>query len=327
MAPNALAQVLRKIPKLENNNILIGYDNSDDACVYRINDSLASVMTVDFFPPMVDDPRHFGRIAAANALSDIYAMGGTPSHAMNLLCFPNCLDLSVAEEILAGGAEKASEAGCPIVGGHTINDDEPKYGLCVHGFVNPDRILTNAGAEDGDELILTKKIGTGAIVTGYRNGFLDEEEIQETIDSMETLNRRASELALPHEIHACTDVTGFGLIGHLCEMAEGSGLAVELETSNILFLEHAVRMSQEEMLPGGAERNRLYFGKRVVEDASVEACTVDLLYDPQTSGGLIFAVKQCFADDLHRILCSNGIPSQRIGRMTKRTEDILVRIK
>lgn len=327
MAPGALAQVLRDIPKLENKNILVGYDTSDDACVYRISDELASVMTVDFFPPMVDDPYLFGQIAAANALSDIYAMGGTPSHAMNLLCFPSCLDIAVAGEILRGGADKAAEAGCAIAGGHTIVDQEPKYGLCVHGFVHPDRILTNTGALEGDVLLLTKRIGTGVLSTAVKGGLLCDEDIAEAIDSMRALNRLAAEIAAPYPVHACTDITGFGVIGHVSEMADGSALTAVLYADALPLLPHAREMAASGMLPGGAYRNRDHFGARVCVGEAVKAEITDLLYDPQTSGGLLLSVSPLAAEALLNGLIAAGLPAARIGDMRAREEDVLVRVE
>ena len=318
---------MREIPKLENNNILVGYDTSDDACIYRINDTLASVMTVDFFPPMVDDPYLFGQIAAANALSDVYAMGGTPSHAMNLLCFPSCLDVSIAGEILRGGADKAAEAGCAIAGGHTIVDQEPKYGLCVHGFVHPDRILRNSGAREGDVLLLTKRIGTGVLSTAVKGELLTDDDIAEAIDSMRALNRLAAEIAAPYPVHACTDITGFGVAGHVCEMAEGSGLTAILRGASLPLLPHAADMAAMGVLPGGAYRNKDYFGTRVQTEASVPAFVIDLLYDPQTSGGLLLSVTPAAADELLAALIEAGLPAARIGEMHAREEAVSVRVE
>lgn len=213
---------------MHNDNLLVGFDTSDDASVFRVDDNLGLVQSIDFFPPMVDDPYLFGQIAAANSLSDIYAMGGRPSHAMNLLCIPSCTGVEVAGMILAGGADKCVEAGCSIAGGHTINDDEPKYGLSVSGFVSLDRMLANSGARVGDVLLLTKAIGSGIITTAIKGELIEQDEAAAMFDSMSTLNEAPIRLAEGLELHGCTDVTGFGLIGHACEMAEGSGAQVEL---------------------------------------------------------------------------------------------------
>ena len=218
MAPGALAQVLGDLPNVHNDNLLVGFDTSDDASVFRVGENLGLVQSVDFFPPMVDDPFLFGQIAAANSLSDIYAMGGRPSHAMNLLCIPNCLGVEVAGQILAGGADKCVEAGCAIAGGHTINDDEPKYGLSVSGFVALDRMLANSGACVGDVLLLTKAVGSGIITTAIKGELIEQDEVAAMFDSMRTLNEAPIRLAEGLELHGCTDVTGFGLIGHACEM-------------------------------------------------------------------------------------------------------------
>ena len=213
MAPGALAQVLGDLPNVHNDNLLVGFDTSDDASVFRVGDNLGLVQSIDFFPPMVDDPFLFGQIAAANSLSDIYAMGGTPSHAMNLLCIPSCLGVEVAGQILAGGADKCVEAGCSIAGGHTINDDEPKYGLSVSGFVALDRMLANSGARVGDALLLTKAVGSGIITTAIKGELIEQDEAAAMFDSMCTLNEAPIRLAEGLDLHGCTDVTGFGLIG------------------------------------------------------------------------------------------------------------------
>ncbi len=313
MAPGALAQVLRKIPNLPNENLLVGYDTSDDACVYRISDELALVQTVDFFPPMVDDPFQFGQIAAANALSDIYAMGGRPTHAMNLLCFPECLDLEIAAEILAGGADKVREAGCTIAGGHSINDKEPKYGLCVSGFVDPRKMLTNSAVKPGDCLVITKPIGTGILTTAAKGELLTPEETRGMVDTMRTLNRVASMCAEGVNVHACTDITGFGLAGHLCEMAEGSKTSIFLEAGKVPVLPGVLQWARMGMIPAGAYRNRKYFGPRVKVAESVPTELSDAVFDPQTSGGLLFSLPEQEAKDLLARLQDANVPAAIIG--------------
>ena len=273
------------------------------------------MQTVDFFPPMVDDPFVFGQIAAANALSDVYAMGGTPTHAMNLLCFPNCLDLSVAAQILAGGADKAAEAGCTIAGGHTITDNEPKYGLCVSGFVDPKSVLLNSSAREGDALILTKALGTGILTTAFKGGMISEAELQPAVDSMRQLNRRAAEAAKGLSIHACTDITGFGLAGHLCEMAEGCGLTAVIDPAEIPALPQALDMARMGLIPAGAYRNRDHFGCHVRLDG-IATELADLLFDPQTSGGLLFAVDKADARRLTDNLRDLKLVAAHIGEMT-----------
>ena len=263
---------------------------------------------------MVDDPFTFGQIAAANALSDIYAMGGTPTHAMNLLCFPNCLELDVAGQILAGGADKAAEAGCTIAGGHTITDNEPKYGLCVSGFVDPRHVLLNSSAKEGDVLILTKALGTGILTTAFKGGLVTDEELQPAIDSMRQLNRLAALAAKGLEIHACTDVTGFGLAGHLCEMAEGSNLTAVLDTAALPALPKALEMARMGLIPAGAYRNRDHFGSRTCFDG-VALELADLAFDPQTSGGLLFALDERQAQTLREKLRDAGLVCAVVGGM------------
>ena len=263
---------------------------------------------------MVDDPFTFGQIAAANALSDIYAMGGTPTHAMNLLCFPNCLELDVAGQILAGGADKAAEAGCTIAGGHTITDNEPKYGLCVSGFVDPRHVLLNSSAKEGDVLILTKALGTGILTTAFKGGLVTDEELQPAIDSMRQLNRLAALAATGLEIHACTDVTGFGLAGHLCEMAEGSNLTAVLDTAALPALPKALEMARMGLIPAGAYRNRDHFGSRTCFDG-VALELADLAFDPQTSGGLLFALNERQAQTLREKLRDAGLVCAVVGGM------------
>jgi selenide,water dikinase len=290
MGPGALAEIMMNLPKINDANLLVGTETNDDACVYRLRDDLAIVQTVDFFPPMVDDPFLFGQIAAANALSDVYAMGARPIAAMNLLCFPSCLDLSVAGEILRGGADKADEAGCVIAGGHSVTDEEPKYGLCVTGVIHPVRILRNGGVRPGDSLILTKRIGTGLITTACKNGIITAEQAAAAFDSMRALNRRAAEIASGFTVHACTDITGFGLAGHICEMAEASRVTVALQTSSLPLLPHAYDLAKDDAFPGGMYRNRDHFAEQVDVEAGVPEAMANLYFDPQTSGGLLFAV-------------------------------------
>lgn len=290
----------------------MGFDTSDDACVYKINDEIAIVQTVDFFPPIVDDPYLFGQIAAANALSDIYAMGGTPTHAMNLLCFPSCLSLDVAGEILAGGADKAMEAGCTIAGGHSIQDNEPKYGLCVSGTVDPKHILANSSAKVGDILVMTKALGTGILTTAFKGGLISEEELIPATDSMRTLNRKAAEAARGLKVHSCTDITGFGLAGHTVEMAEGSGVSITLETSKLPILPKALEMARMGLVPGGTYRNRDHFEVKIeLGDTGTELA--DILFDPQTSGGLLFSISEKDAPKLLDRLRNEGVVSAEVG--------------
>lgn len=298
MGPGALSEILNGLPKLDCPDLLVGNESNDDALIYKLTDDIAVAQTVDFFPPMVDDPYLFGQIAAANALSDIYAMGAKPVVAMNLLCLPSCLDAGIAREILRGGADKAIEAGCVIAGGHTLVDSEPKYGLCVTGLVHPSRILTNSGARPGDKLILTKKIGTGAITTALKAGLLPEDQASEAFESMRALNKTAMEIAAGFDINACTDITGFGLGGHAREMAQGSGVSFIIYSGELPLLPHAPDLAAKEILPGGMDRNLEYFISGTIIDEGVNQAVADLFFDPQTSGGLLLSVPAPQADIL-----------------------------
>ncbi len=295
--------------------MLVGTDTADDAAVYQVSDTLAIIQTVDFFTPIVDDPYSFGAIAAANALSDVYAMGGQPATALNIVCFPrdsDALPMSVLQRILLGGAEKAKEAGVSIVGGHTIDDAEPKYGLSVSGFVHPDRIWTNVGAEPGDKLILTKPIGTGVISTALRAGKADQEVVGSAIETMATLNRCAAEVAARFEPHACTDITGFGFLGHLREML-GEGVAAVVRLSAIPLLGGARELALQGFVPGGAQRNWEAHGPLVTCGAGISEVDRHLLSDPQTSGGLLFAVAPLQASEFLAGLIGAGVQAAEVG--------------
>ena len=278
--------------------MLVGFDSSDDACVYRISDQLALVQTVDFFPPMVDDPYLFGQIAAANALSDIYAMGGRPTHAMNLLCFPNCLSPAEVRRILEGGYSKVAEAGAVIAGGHSISALEPMYGLCVSGFVDPRRILLNNGVMIGDRLILTKPLGSGIMNTAAKGGLVNKDDMAPVIAAMTQLNKRAAEIGEAFDIHACTDITGFGLLGHAAEMMGESGLGLKIEAAALPVLPKAFDMAEMGLVPGGAYTNRDYVGDKVRFAPEVPLAIQDIICDPQTSGGLLFSVSAGDAESL-----------------------------
>ena len=253
------------------------------------------IQTVDFFTPVVDDPYTFGQIAAANALSDVYAMGGEPKIALNIVGFPNCLDPSVLGEILAGGADKVKEAGAVLVGGHSIQDDEPKYGLCVSGFVHPDKIYKNFGCKPGDVLILTKQIGSGIINTAVKAEMASDAAVKEVVTVMTSLNRKAKEVLDGFPVHACTDVTGFGLLGHCIEMAEASQVTFSLNIRDVAYFDDAVSYARMGLVPAGAYRNRGY-AEGKVDDGGVEEHFTDLLYDPQTSGGLLFSIEPRYVE-------------------------------
>ena len=298
---------------------MVGFDTSDDACVYRVTDQIAAIHTVDFFTPIVDDPFWFGQIAAANALSDVYAMGGRPVVAMNLLCVPNCLSQETVRKILEGGHRKAVEAGCVIAGGHTIQDNEPKYGLCVTGYVHPDKVLRNVGARPGDALVLTKPIGTGVLTTAAKADLLEPEQYDRLVRSMAQLNAKAAEAMLQcREIHACTDVTGFGLLGHADEMAAGSGVTVRIYSRHLPLLPGALELAEMGIIPAGAYRNRDYVMSRLSVGENVPQARLDLISDPQTSGGLLLAVAEKDAPALLAELTDKVPHAARIGYVTEK---------
>lgn len=283
-------QALAGLPRVYNPNVLVGFDTSDDAGVYRLSPECALVQTVDFFTPIVDDPYTFGAIAAVNALSDVYAMGGVPVTALSICAWPGKDSVDDLREIMRGGAEKLIEAGCALVGGHSVNDEEVKFGYAITGTVHPDRVLTNAGARVGDVLVLTKPIGTGVIATAHKRGIADEADVAACTASMLTLNRAAAAAMDGLDVRGCTDITGFGLIGHAREVAAASHVTLELEASAVRFLPGAVRYSEAGAHPGGLKNNRDFAGPCVAFDASVVPAIEALLYDPQTAGGLLIAV-------------------------------------
>lgn len=309
-----LAQLLEDIKVRTDPKLIVGFDRSDDASVYQISDELAIVQTVDFFPPIDDDPYTFGQIAATNALSDVYAMGAEPKLCLNIMAVPESMPRDAVHALLKGGYDKVYEAGALITGGHTIHDDEPKYGLCVTGFAHPDNILTNAGAKAGDVLFLTKPLGIGVATTAARAELLSGETRQYAVKLMTTLNKAARDAMVRFCVHACTDVTGFGLLGHTLEMAQGSGCAVEIDTRKLVFLPEVKELAAMGILPEGAYRNRA-FAQQSVDAGETELALQDLLYDPQTAGGLLIAVDEADADALERAL-QDGVPcAQRIGRV------------
>lgn len=281
-----------KLPKFEDERLIVGLDTADDAAVYKINDETAIIQTLDFFTPIVDDPKAFGRIAAANSLSDVYAMGGEPTIALNIVGFPNCLPIEILGEILLGGAEMVKEAGAILVGGHTIEDDEPKYGLSVTGMVHPDKVLSNATAKVGDVLVLTKPLGIGVINTAIKGGLATDEEIQTAIDVMSYLNKDAAYGMKQVKVNACTDITGFGLIGHVYEVASASDVSVELDSKAVPFLQGARGYAEMGLVPAGAYKNMHYVKDHVEVSADVEEVIEDLLHDPQTSGGLLVSLPE-----------------------------------
>lgn len=280
----------------------MGFDTSDDACVYKIREDLAVIQTVDFFPPMVDDPYIFGQIAAANALSDVYAMGGEPSLALNLLMIPNCLPLDAVKGIMEGGADKVREAGAIIAGGHTIQDAEPKYGLSVSGFIHPDKVWSNSTAREGDVLVLTKPLGSGIITTAARGDATTREQLMAAVETMSALNKYARDAALTVGVNACTDITGFGFLGHAKEMAEASGVSFEIFSGKPVLLPGAEELAKEGMIPAGAYRNSEYLESSVEFFGDVDTHIRDILFDPQTSGGLLLSLSSEKAEELLRKL-------------------------
>jgi selenide,water dikinase len=316
LPPGLLATVLARLPRQTDANLLVGFDTSDDAGVYRIAPNLALVQTVDFFTPLVDDPFTFGQIAATNALSDVYAMGGRPVSALSIVCFPHDGDLNVLEAILCGGMAKLGEADCVVVGGHSVRDQEIKFGYAVTGLIDPDHVLTNAGARQGDDLILTKAIGTGVITTALKQGRAEPVWVAEAIRSMTTLNRRAAEVVAGADgVHAMTDVTGFGLMGHARELALGSGMRIELMVDQVPRMQGALDAIGRGAIPAGLLANR-EFAECVSRDAPGAHIADDvraLLYDPQTAGGLLLSAAAGCSSMLLQSLRHAGVAATTIG--------------
>lgn len=311
-----LAQLLEDIKVHHDPNLLVGFDKSDDASVYKISDELALVQTVDFFPPIADDPYLFGQIAATNALSDVYAMGGEPKLALNIMCVPENMPKEAVHEILRGGYDKVYEAGALITGGHSIFDDEPKYGLAVTGFVHPEKMLTNSAARPGDVLLLTKPIGIGILTSAMKAELCSAETTALAYRLMSTLNKTARDCMVKYRVHSCTDVTGFGLLGHSYEMANGSGVQITLDTKAIDLIPESLEFARMGILPAGMYRNRS-FAEAAVDGGEVEVAVQDMLYDPQTSGGLLMAVDPADADALFEELKACVPSAQRIGTVSE----------
>jgi selenide, water dikinase len=317
---------LAGLPRLQHPDVLVGLDKADDAAVYRLSDDLAVIQTVDFFTPIVDDPFQFGAISAANSLSDIYAMGGEPLTALNIVGFPTkVLDLSVLTDILRGGAEVAAEAGAVLVGGHSVKAPELFYGLSVLGRVHPDRIVTNSGARPNDRLVLTKPLGTGILTTALKNGSLDARHLGIVTGHMRRLNRWAAEAMVQVGAHAATDVTGFGLLGHLYEMASNSGVDAYVYAESVPLLEGALEHAAAGDLPGGLGANRQFLANRATISSKCDPIRVHLLFDPQTSGGLLISVEASRTDQLMELLESNGeLDARVIGEIRPGTGAVFV---
>ncbi len=294
-------------------NLLVGASTADDAAVYKLSDQQALISTVDFFTPMLDDPFAFGQVAAANALSDVYAMGGQPLLALNLVVFPSKLPLSILEEILRGGAEKIEEAGARLAGGHSIADESPIYGLAVNGLVNPQKMWTNSGARPGDVLVLTKPLGSGIICTAIKADKASPEAIEAVTDTMSRLNKEAAEAAAGLKVNSCTDITGFGLLGHATEVAVASGVTLEINSKSVPLLNKVLDYSAEGLSPGGAHRNSKYYHENISLASTVTDVLKKVLFDPQTSGGLLFSMPPRDA----RLLVEANL-GQEIGRVLPR---------
>jgi len=319
-----LDSVLAKLPKQSDPNVLIGFDSADDAGVYLIAPDLALVQTVDFFTPIVDDPFTFGQIAAANSLSDVYAMGGRPVSALSIVGFPNTgRDLEILEQILLGGHAKMQEANCTVIGGHSIGDDEIKFGYAVTGVVDPKRVLANRGAQAGDRLVLTKRLGTGIIATALKRQNASPAAMSAAIESMLTLNRAAGEVAREFTVHAATDVTGFGLLGHAREMALASKVSLMIEQDSVEFLPEAANLSRQGFIPGGLKKNAKFLEGCVEFADGIPPEKKNLFFDPQTSGGLLLAVRAAEAPSLVEKLRARGIPGQEIGGVVKKTQPLI----
>lgn len=328
MGPKALMQVLHHLPDVKDENLLVGIDTADDAGVYKISNDTAVVNTLDFFPPIVDDPYIFGSIAAANALSDIYAMGGTPKLAMNIACFPPDLDLSILEDIIKGSVDKLKEAGVLLVGGHSIEDKEVKYGLSVTGFVHPDEIVRNAGAKPGDSLILTKPLGVGVITTALKNRNIKLEDADNAIVSMQALNNISAKVMTEIGVNACTDITGFGLIGHLTEVADASNVSAVINSKKVPVFDIAIKLVKKRgNMPKSIAANKEYFKERVECSDNVPSALEDLFYDPQTSGGLLLSVAKEKMPQLLERLKSQGVAGYKIGEAVMRRNEWLISVK
>lgn len=315
MGPGTLENLLSDVVFPHHPDLLVGTQNRDDAGVFRISPDTALILTLDFFTPMVDDPYLFGQIAATNAINDVYAMGGIPRLAMNIVCYPECEDMQVLRDILAGGLSKIEEAGALLVGGHTVDDQEPKYGLSVTGIVHPERVISNGGAQAGDVLILTKPIGNGIIATAIKAELASQAAYDDATAWMTTLNRAASEAMQENGVHAATDITGFALMGHLQEMAAAGGVEVELWAENVPVMTEVLDYAAMGLVPGGAYSNRDYLAGKVVYEEEIEASLNDVLFSPETAGGLLIAVEESRAAALQQALQERKVPAALVGRV------------
>ena len=320
-----MADALKNLPQSHHPDLLVGYNKADDAGVFRISETQALVQTVDFFPPIVDDPYHFGRIAAANALSDVYAMGGRPVTALNILAYPIAMGPEILADILRGGMEKVEEAGAVVVGGHSVKDNELKFGIAVTGIIDPNRIVTNAGARVGDVLILTKPLGTGLITTGIKRNKVEADLVDIVVNSMAQLNRDAAEIMLECNVHAATDITGYGLLGHSFEMAAASNVTLVIDSSKLPLLPRALELAELGMIPGGADANRAFLEGRISIAKGIDKNLEHVLFDPQTSGGLLIALPPAAKDKYLKLASLKGVSAVVIGHVaTKDLHEIVV---
>lgn len=308
------------MPRLDNPRVLVGFDKSDDAGVYLLDDHTALVQTVDFFTPIVDDPEIFGQVAAANSLSDVYAMGGRPVTALSVTCYPGTGDPAVLGAIMRGGQSKIHEAGCVVIGGHSVADDEIKFGYAVIGTIDPAKVRTNSAARPGDDLVLTKRLGTGVISTALKREIAQQEHIDAMVESMTQLNRAAGEAMGRYDVHAATDITGFGLMGHGREMALGSNVTLEIDHTKLEWLPGALDYARQGVFPGGQKNNKLFAQSSVGMASSVPEEVAGLVYDPQTSGGLLISIAPTDTEALLKELHAAGVVAVKVGRVLERTK-------
>ena len=323
IGPEVLSDVLSTLPSVEDKNLIVGFDKSDDAAVYKLTDEIALIQTLDFFTPMVDDPYIFGQIAAANSLSDVYAMGGTPKTAMNIVCFPEKMDINILGEVLRGGAEKVAEAGAVLSGGHSIHDPEIKYGLSVTGIAHPDKILKNHGCQNGDILICTKKLGTGIVTTASKVGLASENALNTSIKNMTTLNKYAGEILIKYPVTACTDITGFGFLGHAYEMASNSNKTLIFEKDFIPFIEEAKEYAQDFLITTGGQKNRNFVGNNV-DFQNVPLWLQEILFDPQTSGGLLFSIPAQYVGNIMKEFSIAKVDAVIIGSVVEKEKKFII---
>lgn len=320
IGPDALAQVLCHLKNDYDENLIVGMETSDDAAVYKITDNIAIVQTLDFFTPVVDDPYIYGQIAAANSLSDIYAMGAEPKLALNITCLSEDLPKEIIKKILQGGHDKVKEANAMIIGGHTVDDNEPKYGLSVTGFIHPKDVLTNSNAKVGDVLILTKPLGLGILNTGIKAGIVSEEGYQTAVNTMTELNKFSKDAMMKVGVNSCTDITGFGLLGHAFEMALGSNVTIKIDANSIPIIEEALNLAKMGIIPAGAYKNMEHIKNHVKVKETVPQNVLDCMYDPQTSGGLLISVEKSKSDTLLNELKDSKTPFALIGEVLEKSD-------